>query len=370
METINYNFFQLLILFGSIQGIIFCYIVFFVNKYQSTSSTFLGLTILFLSISNIQHILIDVNYFTATSFIKRAYIPWQWLVAPMFYLFAHSFLQIKELSTKMLYFLIAPFIIITVIHTLQLIYQIYFNPNHIITEYYQRGLFLYTNLLSFLYVPFVVYKMYQMVINYENNRLSTTGKTIKEMDWLKSLIHIGIGIISLGVLSIIIVIILNPKEYFYAYPFFISLSLWIYWVGYIGINKATKSKVTEKPNTIPIESSKKRGQDTFNKINEYIIKEKKYSFTDVNLNSIAEHFEISPGYLSKLINQHVQKRFNDYINELRINDAKKMLTHSDYKNYTIESIGIECGFRSKSNFYSTFKKITGYTPNQYKKLKE
>ena len=46
-----------------------------------------------------------------------------------------------------------------------------------------------------------------------------------------------------------------------------------------------------------------------------------------------------------------------------------MLVDAHYKNYTIESIGLECGFKSKSNFYITFKKLTGQTPNQYKSQK-
>ncbi len=368
MKTINFNFFQLLIFFGSIQGIIFTFIVIFIKKYQSKSSLFLGLTVLFLSLSNIQHMLIDVSYFDDTSIIKRIYIPWQWMVAPMFYFFGHNFLQKKSLSKKLLIFLISPFFLITTLHTLQLIYQIYFDNNYVITNYYQRGLFLYTNSISFIHIPIIIYIMYKMIIVYENDQEKSIEKVKQETIWLKKLIHVGIGIISIGIISVIIGVLVDMKNSYFGYPFFISLSIWIYWVGYVGINRSSLHIRLEKLERSQL--SKKTGYTTFTKINNYVIKEKKYLLADINLNNVAEKFQISSGYLSQLINTHTQNSFNDYINELRVEASKKMLTDSQYANYTIESIGLECGFKSKSNFYTTFKKFSNLTPNQFKKLEE
>ncbi len=368
MENINFNFFQLLILFGSIQGVIFSYIVVFAKKFQSKSSVFLGLTVLFLSLSNIQHILIDVNYFSVDSIIRRTYIPWQWLVAPMFYLFTRNFLKKEMLNKKELFYLIGPFFIITIVHLIQFVYQAYFDHNYSITDYYRRGLFLYTNLVSFIYIPLVVYIMFRMIINYENSNVNTIEKVQQETVWLKNLVYIGIAIVSLGLISVIIGIFVDMKESFYAYPFFISLSVWIYWVGYVGIQRSSSHKRLEKLQNI--QTSKKTGATTFKKINDYIIDEKKYLLADISLNTIADKFEISSGYLSQLVNIHTTKSFNDHINELRVEASKRMLTDDHFNNYTIESIGLECGFKSKSNFYTTFKKFSGQTPNQYKKLKK
>ncbi|MEW7280857.1 helix-turn-helix domain-containing protein [Aquimarina sp. 2201CG1-2-11] len=268
----------------------------------------------------------------------------------------------------MFLFLTTPFVIVSIAHIVQLLYQTYINPDHVITKYYQRGLFLYTNLLSFVYVPIVIYLMFRTILQYEEKHNDTLEKIKLEIKWLKNLIYIGIGIVTLGALSIIIVIILVPKEHYYAYPFFISLSLSIYWVGYVGVYKSSSHKQLEK--ILSEDPIKKTGHDTFAKIHKYIISEKRYLLSSTNLNTIAKQFDISTGYLSKLVNQHTQKNFSDFINELRVAEAKKILTHIEYKKYTIESIGLECGFKSKSNFYTVFKKFTGQTPNQYKKSKK
>lgn len=312
--------------------------------------------------------LIDVNYFSAASIIRRIYVPFQWLVAPFFYLFTYHFLYREPLKKKQLLIHLAPFILITTIHLIQFIYQVSFDEKYKIAKYYERGLFLYTSLVSFIYIPIVTYLVYDMVLTYEKKYKEIIKKVKQETTWLKNLIHIGIGIMSLGTISAIVGVGLNMKESFYAYPFFIALSLWIYWIGYVGINRSSSYKRLERLSND--KTSKKIGFTTFKKINEFIIEEKKYLTADINLHSIAEKLDLSHGYLSKLINEHTEKNFNDYINELRVNASKKMLLDSTFNNYTIESIGLECGFKSKSNFYTAFKKFTNQTPNQYKKLKE
>ena len=88
-------------------------------------------------------------------------------------------------------------------------------------------------------------------------------------------------------------------------------------------------------------------------------------FKDSKLKSstIAERLEISVHKLSQVINENLDKNFSNYINEYRIELAKRMLVSED--RYTIEAIGQECGFNSKSSFYAAFKKVTGTTPSKY-----
>ncbi len=173
--------------------------------------------------------------------------------------------------------------------------------------------------------------------------------------------------ISLVITSLIFVLLGHIKLLPYVFLVLILLSSGMYWLEYNKHNfssykKHKKLEITKTP--------KKSGAATFAKINTYIITEKKYLSTDISLNSIATFFNISKGYISQIINIHAEKSFNDYINELRIEASQKMLLDKHYDNYTIESIGLECGFTSKSNFYTTFKKISGQTPNQYKKVKK
>ncbi len=89
-------------------------------------------------------------------------------------------------------------------------------------------------------------------------------------------------------------------------------------------------------------------------------------FTDANLKSsdLAKKMQLSVHQLSQLLNDNLGKSFPVFINEHRIAKAQKMLASNDI--LTLEAIGYECGFNSKSTFYTTFKKITGSTPARYK----
>ncbi len=310
--------------------------------------------------------LIDVGYFSEESIIRNLYIPWQWLVAPLFYLFVYHFLQKEHLNRLRYFLLISPFFIVTLIHLTQYIYFSKTYKEFVIPIYYEKGLFLYINILSFLYNTIIIYFIYKILITHEKTHQKKITKIKKETFWLKNILHIGAAISSVGaIFSILAYIFIDIDKSFLTYPFFISLSLWLYWVGYIGVHKSSSYKKLEE--THYLKASQKIGEATFSRINNYITEEKKYLTLDISLSSISEKFDISDGYLSKLINEHTGKNFNTYINELRVERSKKILIDETYNQYTIESIGLECGFKSKSNFYSTFKKITGKTPNQYKK---
>ncbi|NNK88327.1 MAG: AraC family transcriptional regulator [Flavobacteriaceae bacterium] len=75
--------------------------------------------------------------------------------------------------------------------------------------------------------------------------------------------------------------------------------------------------------------------------------------------------KVSPHTLSQLLNNHLHKSFSEYINEFRLNEAKKRLLDPAYEEYTILAIAFESGFKSKSSFQRLFKKYTGYTPSSF-----
>lgn len=86
---------------------------------------------------------------------------------------------------------------------------------------------------------------------------------------------------------------------------------------------------------------------------------------DLSLTSIAEALYISPFYLSKIFKRCTHLSIIDYINNLRIQQAKTLLERSSYK---VSDIAEAVGFSSNSHFTRTFKLMTTLSPSQYKKL--
>lgn len=97
------------------------------------------------------------------------------------------------------------------------------------------------------------------------------------------------------------------------------------------------------------------------KILEYI----NANFTDeLSLNFLADKFNISVSYLSKLIKKHCGVGFANYIAGLRINMVKEMLLNTDK---TVTEIYTEAGFNNRRTFIRTFKAFVGVSPTDYRK---
>lgn len=90
----------------------------------------------------------------------------------------------------------------------------------------------------------------------------------------------------------------------------------------------------------------------------------------LSLKWIAENYLfISVGYLSKQFVKEEGERFSDYLNRIRMNEAKKLLAL--YSNDNIKDIAKQVGFGNNPHYFSqVFKKYVGCTPSEYWELQK
>jgi len=98
-----------------------------------------------------------------------------------------------------------------------------------------------------------------------------------------------------------------------------------------------------------------------------MLDDKVYLEPSLTIHFLAGQLETNNKYLSQLINNEFNKSFVVFINEYRIEEAKRLLLDVNSKHLSIEGIGYEAGFKSKSAFNSAFKKFTGDTPSSFLK---
>jgi AraC-like DNA-binding protein len=101
---------------------------------------------------------------------------------------------------------------------------------------------------------------------------------------------------------------------------------------------------------------------------ELMEKEKPYLDSELNLVKLAEQLQTSSHQLSYVINNGFKENFFNFINKYRVKKAEELLKNPAYDHLTILAIGYESGFNSKTSFNTTFKKITSYTPTEYRKI--
>jgi tetratricopeptide (TPR) repeat protein len=100
-------------------------------------------------------------------------------------------------------------------------------------------------------------------------------------------------------------------------------------------------------------------------LEDYLRIEKPFLKPDFQLQDCAKVLETNTKYLSQAINDTYHQGFSGLINELRIKEARIILSSNVSKSYTIEAIAQLVGFNSKSAFNAAFKRFTGVTPTFY-----
>ncbi|MBN1927505.1 MAG: AraC family transcriptional regulator [Prolixibacteraceae bacterium] len=150
------------------------------------------------------------------------------------------------------------------------------------------------------------------------------------------------------------------------------LLIFIYIFGFYGLKQKELFSHTTAKNSKPdrLQSSflnEKTKEKIQKKILEYFNTETPYLNPDLSMSILSEKLEIPKHHITEVLNGVLGKNFFQFVNEYRVNEVKKKL--NDPKNlYSIEAIGYECGFNSKSTFFSVFKQITGQTPAQFKSM--
>ncbi len=86
---------------------------------------------------------------------------------------------------------------------------------------------------------------------------------------------------------------------------------------------------------------------------------------ELSLSALADRVHLTPKYLSALFHKEVGETITSFIHKVVIEESKNLLTYSDY---TLGEISTYLNFSSQSYFTIVFKKITGTTPGNYRRM--
>lgn len=88
------------------------------------------------------------------------------------------------------------------------------------------------------------------------------------------------------------------------------------------------------------------------------------NFDSVTESDVAEYCNLSYHHFSAAFKKSVGRSFNDYITQIRLNEAERLIFSSDK---SVTEIAYSCGFASTSHFIARFKSQKGVTPGQLRK---
>jgi AraC-like DNA-binding protein len=301
-----------------------------------------------------------------------------YIIAPVYYISICFFINPNKRWRKKDYFHFS----IAVLYIFSLLYFFLFlkeNSKVLINKDSIFSTIIYVVFIVFFGLQFIVYctLSYLKLAQHQKSILifSSTRENV-DLKWLEHIV-IGVGIMGF-IFSFDILFELNAGD-------FILVNL-IYLVGVFIIayyamkqkeifpfTASQKEEIMEIVKESFIENDLKKKLLSDEKLEEYkselislMVTKKPFLDAELTLVKLAEQMKISSHLLSYLINNGFSENFFQFVNRYRVEEAKKLLNDKNMNHLSLIGIAYEVGFNSKTVFNTTFKKITGLTPTEFK----
>jgi len=373
----NLKFVDILNLISLFQ--LFLFIIFLLNKNLNRNRISILLlasffVAQFVGISN-HLILSQKDFFTnITPHIFYIGLPFPWLWAPLFYLYVKSLIFSDFKLSKRHFAHLIPFFISLLYDIIQFHLNSTQDKLDLISNnrFFTPNISLFINLLITLQISVYLIFVLIMFYNYKRN-LKNRQSNIDtfQNNWLHIFIYgYLIAFLIVDLCRIGLYALSNYREVFVFVSFF---GFFIYFIllFYRAIsNPEIFTKIEEKPepktNTIP----KHEAYFLLNRVKDFMHSNEPYLNPELTLKDLSQELKMPERLLSGVINQYNNQNFYDFVNTFRVEKAKKLLTENESKRKTIQEIIWDSGFNSKSTFNLAFKKLTGITPTEFKKIKK
>lgn len=353
-----YNIINFVISFGAMQGLIIG--VFLLIKGCKLKEVFFYLALILIGFAAIlgRVLIIGINENQSGFFINLNFI---FLISPAFYLYAKESSRDTKSPLKFNYLHYLPFLIINLGY---LIFNISLK-NSIDYQTYQINIIKVNDSFSIIYFSIYLYLTYKIIREHK----STYTKGLYPL--LNQLIFFFFSFFVIWLIYILaeLVFFHYRMELIYYYPMMIILAVILYYMSLqVILNDRFLFDIKEiaKRKTFILEEADSK--NLLNQLTLFMNEEKPFLEGDISLITLAGSLDVNPKTLSYVINEHMHKNFNQYINDWRIEEVKKRLNDKEYSHLKMLTIAFDCGFNSKSTFNLAFKKATGLSPSEYRNL--
>lgn len=327
---------------GVFNSVVLSFYFLFFKQNKAKSDLFLGLLLLSLSIRIGKSVFYNFNPQLSKTYLQIG-LSACFLIGPLLYFYVRSILQNLNYSFAK-YSLV---LLVVIISVFGILFPYKENP-----ALWRGIIYYFINIQWLIFIVLSIYESRQIFKKLLNNR----NQISYHETWILSVI--------IGVLAIWLSYTLAKYTSYisgslaFSFSFYISFLLLYYVKNKTLISSNNKEKYINKID----ENVVKEIQEQINTLFET---RKIYTNPELTLSILAKELNIRPQLLSQFINDNLNKSFTQFINEYRIDEAKRLLKESTQ--FKIDAVGFESGFNSTSTFYSSFKKITGTTPSNYQK---
>ena len=199
---------------------------------------------------------------------------------------------------------------------------------------------------------------------------SVTNEQRDTMRWLRQFVRAFLVFQCIWLLHLVPYIIpafRGPMlDLFGWYPIYIPLAVLIYWLGFKGyLHTRTDTAINTAPKPIGSELAEETISQVTQLLTNAMTTERLFLDPELTVEKVGQHTGLPPKTISAVLNQHLRKNFNSFINEYRVEEIKLRLPNPAYEHLTLTGIAFECGFNSQATFQRAFKQQTGMSPGEF-----
>ena len=368
------NFLFLLILLGSLQGIIMGSILVF-GKPREYPGKLLGLLIWVIALPGIHLYLHHTNFFNGELVpdLLHAWMPWMMIstTGALLYFYLRSILDpVFRISRKHLIWFL-PLVIDLFPKILELSFMGQLIPSSLIPDRASLAGFLdgynrYADLPRWAAVAYGVAVSYKLLRDYQIRSVAAGAPQPQLVRWLRQFVNV------FGIFMMLWFVYLIPyllprtagllESTVGWFPVYLPMAVMIYWLGLKGIRStrpALQEPVRDLPRPVPTAQMK----DLVEKLVALMESGKPYLDPLLDLSSLSKISGIPAKQISAALNQQMGKSFTLFLNEYRVREFTSRAT--DATTLTIAGMAAECGFPSLATFQRVFKQVTGQTPSEH-----
>lgn len=374
------DLFAFFILLGAVQGFLLCYFFIFNSRGGRFSNLLLGILLLGMSLIMLDVWLGYTNYMFQVLWIMDFTEPINLLLAPLTYLYIKTGINQRFNKKDLLHFLPAA---IYFIYMCLLIYpqSIEFKYNNNIGSFHpelnnipayvygKRWMFFpKRHIGDFTFISLICYNILGFIFldkSYKKQNLSFFSTQKTSLSWYRKFL------LELLMLVFVYVIVRQSfsrdlgdhiiSAFLSAITYATSISVVRRSLFFQENNNKSPKKYEKSSLTTELQNT------TLRKLEEVMTNEKPFLDPGFSLPLLAKRLGVSTHHLSQILNEELGQSFFDFLASYRITEAQKLLTSEENHFIKIEEIAQMVGYNSKSAFNTTFRKVTGFTPSEFKK---
>jgi AraC-like DNA-binding protein len=374
MQPVNLDLYAIIIFLGLVQAVFLAFFFLSNRKSNNGSNLFRGILLIALMGCGLEIFLMYTGYIQQCLFLVDFSEPLAFLIGPAFYLGVLCMtrsklekIQYVHLAFPLLYaILLIPFLAASEDFKynawvdsfdigLPLRDTLYKNPRLFwLTEIHTE-----LTLVSIgLYGILGFWEVFSAFKRKQENFWSTNNQTLVDLRW--SLLQI------LSALAFLIGVKIFYKNDTGDHLFAAFISFTIYSTSFRAIQQsgffkqASLHEKKYKSSSLTLEQQ----SEILERLTNLMQSEKPFLQSSFSLPDLAGRLRVSVHQLSQVINEQTGKSFFELVAEHRVTEAKILLR--EQPNIKVEEIAEQVGYNSKSSFNTTFKKLTGQTPSDWR----